>query len=157
MLESNYSIEINIPIKKAMQLFQNQNYFKEWQDGLVSFKNTSQSVGKLNSTREMKIRMVGTTIIMNETVTKIDLPHVWEATYRTKGVINYQSNRFRESETTKNGIVTPSTLWDSKSVFKFTGVMRLLAKTNPQLFTSQNLNFMKSFKKFAESTTKNQN
>jgi carbon monoxide dehydrogenase subunit G len=154
MLESNYAIEINLPIDKVMQLFQNQDYFKEWQDGLISFENTSNQVGELKSTRRMKISMVGTSITMNEEITKIDLPRIWEATYRTKGVINYQSNRFRESETTTNNVTKKVTHWESNSIFKFTGMMRLIASTRPQLFTGQTYEYMKSFKAFAESITK---
>jgi hypothetical protein len=159
MLTANNSITVNVPIDRVMQLFQNQDYFKEWQDGLVGFENTSKTVGELNSTRKMKIRMVGTTITMNEKITNIDLPHLWEATYRTSGVINYQSNRFRESEITTDNDVQKVTQWESESTFKFTGMMRLVAKSRPQLFTNQTYEFMKNFKKFAEthynaSTTK---
>jgi hypothetical protein len=154
MLESNNSIEIELPIDRVMQLFQNQDYFKEWQDGLIGFENTTPSVGKLHSEREMKISMVGTSITMKERITKIDLPHIWEATYRTNGVLNYQSNRFRESETTTNGVKIKTTLWDSKSTFKFTGMMRLIARTRPKLFTEQTYEYMKGFKKFAESLPK---
>lgn len=150
MLESNYSITIDLPLDQVMQLFQNQDYFKEWQDGLVGFENTSSSVGELHSTRKMKIRMVGTTITMNETITHIDLPHLWEATYRTKGVINHQSNRFRESEIKTDTVTKKVTHWDAYSSFKFTGMMRLIARSRPQLFTNQTYAYMKSFKKFAE-------
>ncbi|WP_300980373.1 SRPBCC family protein [Nonlabens sp.] len=150
MIKSAYSIEILLPIDKVMELFKNQSYFKHWQKGLVSSRNLSGNPGEENSTREMKIRVAGTTIIMKEQITAVDLPHLWEATYRTNGVFNMQSNRFRESETNINDQVVPTTLWNATSIFKFTGMMRVVAKAQPKLFKQQTLQYMEDFKTFAE-------
>ena len=98
----------------------------------------------------MKIRVAGTTITMKEQVTAVDLPHLWEATYRTSGVVNKQSNRFRESETNINDQLVPTTLWNATSIFKFTGMMRVVAKAQPKLFKQQTLQHMEDFKTFAE-------
>jgi len=150
MIKSEHSIEILVSIDKVMELFGNQDYFKYWQKGLISAQNISGIPGEKNSTRQMKIRVAGTAIIMKEEITRVDLPHVWEATYRTSGVLNRQSNRFRESETTINNQVIKTTLWDANSTFKFTGMMRLIGKAQPQLFKGQTLQHMEDFKTFAE-------
>lgn len=153
MIKSEHTIEILLSINKVMELFKNQDYFKHWQKGLISTQNISGVPGEQNSIRKMKIRVAGTAITMKEEITRVDLPHVWEATYRTSGVLNRQSNRFRESETTINNQVIKTTLWDAKSTFKFTGMMRLIGKAQPQLFKGQTLQHMEDFKTFAENPT----
>ncbi len=150
MISSNQKITIHCPIDYVMELFKNQDYFKHWQRGLVSFKNQSQQIGEVGSKRLMKIKAAGTVITMTEEITALDLPHLWEATYRTSGVLNKQSNRFRESEITTNNTTQKVTHWESNSSFKFTGMMRLIGKAQPQLFTGQNRQHIEDFKTFAE-------
>jgi hypothetical protein len=150
MIKSEHSIEILVSINKVMDLFKNQDYFKYWQKGLLSTQHLSGIPGEQKSTRQMKIRVAGTAITMKEEITTVDLPHVWEATYRTIGVLNKQSNRFRESEITINNQVIKTTLWEASSTFKFTGMMRLIGKAQPQLFKGQTLQHMQDFKTFAE-------
>ncbi|WP_405371062.1 SRPBCC family protein [Nonlabens sp. Asnod2-A12] len=151
MIKSENVIEILLPINQVMELFKNEDFFQHWQKGLVSSRPLSGEPGKVGSTRDMKIKVSGAIINMKEEITAVDLPHLWEATYRTSGVLNLQSNRFRESETIIKNKVVKSTLWNVNSIFKFTGMMRVIAKTRPQLFTNQTYQHMKDFKIFAES------
>ncbi|ARN76551.1 hypothetical protein BST97_00210 [Nonlabens spongiae] len=153
MIESNQEIIVELPIDKVMELFQKQEYFKEWQKGLVSFKNITPLIGQVGSKREMKIKLAGTSITMEEEILKTDLPHAWEAVYRSKGVRNFQYNRFRESEITTSTSTKKVTIWNSRSIFKFTGFMRLIARSKPDLFQKQTISFMKDFKTFAENHT----
>lgn len=154
MIESKQEITIERPIAEVMELFQKQEYFKEWQKGLISTRNITDAVGEEGSKRSMKIKLAGTSITMEEEITRVDLPHAWEAVYRSKGVVNYQYNRFRESEITKDNTATKITEWESRSVFKFTGFMRLIGKSRPDLFKNQTIQFMKDFKTFAENKEK---
>lgn len=149
MIKSKHSVTIEQPIARVMELFKNQDYFKEWQKGLVSFKNLTPSIGEKGSKRSMKIKAAGTTITMVEEITTLNLPHLWEATYRTNGVINKQSNRFCEKVVLKNSIPYKVTVWESTATFSFTGMMRLVAKARPQLFTTQTHVHMEDFKTFA--------
>ncbi|MGB5982892.1 MAG: SRPBCC family protein [Nonlabens sp.] len=155
MIESKQNVTVELPIDVVMELFQEQQYFKKWQKGLVSSTNITPSIGQEGSRRAMKIRLAGTSISMEEEITKVDLPHAWEAVYRSKGVVNYQYNRFRESEITKNNKTTKVTEWQSRSVFKFTSFMRLIGRTKPDLFKGQTIQFMNDFKTFAESKASN--
>ncbi|AZQ44901.1 SRPBCC family protein [Nonlabens ponticola] len=153
MIESNHQVTIHQPIDVVMDLFNNQSNFKHWQRGLVDFENITSTVGQVGSKRKLRIKTPAGIISMNETITHRDLPHRWEATYRTKGVLNKQCNSFRESVTTTNGIPQKVTIWKSQASFKFTGMMRLVSKARPQLFENQTLQFMKDFKDFAENGT----
>lgn len=151
MIKSTHQVTIPLPINKVMELFKNQDYFKEWQKGLVSFKNLTPHIGQQGSKRSMKIKAAGTTITMIEEINSIELPHLWEATYRTNGVLNKQSNKFQE-KLIKNGDDTQLvTIWDSTATFTFTGMMRIIAKGRPQIFTSQTHQHMEDFKTFATS------
>ncbi len=150
MIKSKHSIEVFLPIDEVMDLFKNQDYFRHWQKGLVHSNPLKGEPGRVNSTREMSIKVAGTLIKMKEEITTVNLPHLWEATYRTKGVVNEQSNRFRESEKIINNKSMKITLWDATSTFKFTGLMRLVGKAQPQLFKNQTLQHMQDFKTFAE-------
>nr|WP_042269799.1 SRPBCC family protein [Nonlabens ulvanivorans] len=149
MIECTHQVTIPQPIEKVMELFKNQDYFKEWQKGLISFKNLTPDIGQSGSKRSMKIKAAGTTITMIEEITAIDLPHLWEATYRTNGVLNKQSNRFQEKVIKKGDQTQKVTVWDSTATFTFTGMMRIVAKGRPQIFTSQTHQHMEDFKTFA--------
>lgn len=149
-MKNEYQITIDRSLEQLMQLFLDQSNFKHWQRGLINYHNLTQEVGMPGSKRELKIKTLVGTVTMVEEITKRDLPRCWEATYRTKGVVNYQNNRFRESEiATKSGIIKQTT-WEATSTFKFTGMMRLVAKAKPDLFEKQTYQFMKDFKRFAE-------
>lgn len=149
-MKNKYQISIDQPIDHVMSLFLNQDNFKHWQAGLIDFTNLTDSIGEKGSKRSLKIKTLVGTVSMTEEILERDLPHHWKATYRTKGVLNIQSNRFRESEkTTHNGNIK-QTIWDATSEFKFTGMMRLVAKTRPDLFEKQTYQFMEDFKRFAE-------
>jgi UDP-N-acetylenolpyruvoylglucosamine reductase len=151
MIKSEHAITIELPIGQVMELFGRQDYFKHWQPGLIDFENLTGTPGTVGSTRKMKIKKAGTVITMKEEITAVDLPDLWEATYRTKGVVNFQKNRFRESETTTNNGTKKVTIWEATTIFKFSGLMRLVAKSRPQLFMGQTEELMQEFKKFAES------
>lgn len=149
MLESHHNIIIELPIAQVMAVFKNQDYFKHWQKNLISFENTSQTVGLKGSTRNMILKVAGTRITMTEEITAIDLPHLWEATYRTTGVINKQYNKFRAIKNLETQAA--HTLWEAKSTYKFTGMMRLVSKAKPDLFLGQTKQLMSDFKDFAQS------
>lgn len=151
MITSNQEVLIQCPIAYCMQLFKDQNNFRHWQKGLISFKNESGVPGSVNSTRSMIIKTGGIKIKMKEKITLVDLPHKWEATYTTKGITNYQKNRF--TATAINGVA--ATKWESFCEFKFSGMMKLVARTHPDIFKAQTLQHMKDFKTFAEELYKN--
>ncbi|WP_228547262.1 SRPBCC family protein [Nonlabens antarcticus] len=149
-MRNKYQITIDRPIEELMTLFLNQDNFKHWQRGLISFENLTKEIGFPGSRRKLKIKTLVGTISMTEEITARDLPNHWSATYRTSGVVNFQENRFRESEITTASTTIKQTTWESTSEFKFTGMMRLVAKAKPDLFEKQTYLFMQDFKRFAE-------
>ena len=152
-MQNEYRITIDQPIEKLMELFLDQDNFKHWQKGLIGFENLTSEIGQKGSKRKLKIKTLVGIVSMTEEITEVHLPHHWKATYRTKGVVNYQSNRFRESEINTNKGTQKQTIWEATSIFKFTGMMRLVAAAKPELFERQTLQFMDDFKSFAEDGT----
>ena len=149
MLTFHNTITIHLPIDQVMNIFKNQEYFKNWQKNLVSFTNTSKIIGEVGSTRHMILKIAGARITMDEEITVVNLPHVWEAIYKTNGVVNKQTNRFTAINDSKTG--ESRTLWEAHTTYKFTGMMRLVSKAKPELFTEQTKVLMQDFKAFAES------
>lgn len=149
-MQNEYQITINDSVEHLMELFLNQDNFKHWQRGLIGFENLTPEIGVPGSKRKLKIKTLVGTVSMVEEITKRDLPRLWEATYRTKGVVNYQCNRFRESEIQTASGTQTQTIWEATSIFKFTGMMRLVAAAKPELFEKQTYQFMEDFKRFAE-------
>ena len=79
---------------------------------------------------------------MIETITERNLPDVFSATYETKGVWNQVSNHFVEQD--------GKTMWTMNTVFKCTGMLRIMAWLMPGMFKKQTTADMLSFKAFAE-------
>ena len=82
-------------------------------------------------------------LTMIETITNRNFPDEFHGTYEAKGVYNEMYNYFTEPATGK-------TLWRAVSVFRFRGLMALMAPFMKSAFTKNTLLSMESFKAFAE-------
>jgi hypothetical protein len=80
---------------------------------------------------------------MIETITKRNLPDEFHGVYEARGVYNEMYNYFEEQE-------NQATLWRTESVFKFRGLMALMAPFMKAAFTNNTLLNMERFKNFAE-------
>jgi len=136
-------ITIELPIERVIELFDNTENLKEWQEGLKSFEHVSGEPGKEGAKSKLVFDTGKRRLEMIETITKRNFPDEFHGTYETKGVYNIQENYF--SKEGKN-----STKWFSKSEFKFSGFMAFLAVFMKGAFKKQSYHFMESFKKFAE-------
>ena len=139
------SVEIDAPIEKVVALWENEAYFKEWQDGFESIEllsgshNTEGAKSKIvfNGKRRMEL---------TETIIKSDLPNEKKALYEHIHMTNTQTTRFES-------ITENSTRYISEVEYtKFNGVMiKLIAKLFPSKFKEQSQKWMNQFKSFAES------
>lgn len=135
-------IEINLPRKKVIELFDNPDNMAKWQEGFVSFEPLSGKPGKEGSTAKLKYKMGKREVEMVETITKRNLPDEFHGTYEAKNVYNEVNNIFIDQG--------DSTKWVSDNVFQFSGFMKLFAFFMPGAFKKQSLKYMKDFKSFAE-------
>ncbi|GAA0872003.1 hypothetical protein GCM10009117_11500 [Gangjinia marincola] len=136
-------IKINVPLEHAIKLFEEAKNFPKWQRGLISTKAVDQPEGEVGSKRTLKLKIYGQKIKMTETITKKNLPHVWHAIYRSNGITTMQENYFES--------IDENTMqWNSVSRFKFTGLLSIVGRLQPELFKQRSLQIMKDFKAFAE-------
>ena len=141
-----YSTEIQVALPRAkfMEKFDSAENMKHWQKGLISYKYLEGEPGKEGSQMELQYQMGKRDLVMVETILKSNFPYEFHATYDAKGVHNIQKNYFKE-------IDENNTLWVTESEFQFSGLfMKLIGFLMPGAFKKQTLEYLKSFKAFAE-------
>ena len=137
------TVEIDLPRERVIELFDNPDNMPHWQPSLLSFTHLTGEAGQAGATSELKYQMGKREVVMIETITERNLPNTFSATYETKGVWNQVSNHFVEQD--------GKTLWTINTVFKCTGILRIMAWLMPGMFKKQTTADMLSFKAFAES------
>lgn len=136
-------IEINQPVNKVVELFDNPDNMKEWMEGLQSFETISGTPGEEGAKAKLKYKMGKREIEMIETITKRNLPDEFTGTYEAKGVFNIVKNRFIPIGDNKTKYVT-------EQEFQFSGFMKMMGIFMPGAFKKQSLKYMIAFKEFAE-------
>ena len=137
-------IEINKPIDKVIELFDNPDNMDKWMEGLQSFEPLSGTPGQPGAKSRLKFKMGKREIEMIETITSRNLPDEFNGTYEAKGVFNIVKNRFINLSDTKTKYIT-------ENEFQFKGFMKLIAFLMPGSFKKQSQKYLVDFKKFVES------
>ena len=140
-------IEIDVPRYRFIELFDDPANLPKWQKGLMSFQSISGEVGQVGAKSKLEFAFGKGTMVMIETITKRDLPSVFNGTYEAPGVFNVVNNRFVE-------INSQRTKWISENEFRFTTLfMKAMGIFMKSAFPKQSLAFMQDFKAFAENGT----
>lgn len=142
-MKYSVDIEINKPIDKVTELFDNPENMKKWMEGLISFEHISGTPGKVGAKSRLKFKTGKREMEMIETVTVRNLPHEFSGTYEAKGVYNIVSNRFVSLSNNK-------TMLTNEQEFQFKGFMKIVAFIMQGAFKKQSLKYMTAFKTFAE-------
>ncbi|MFC5269841.1 SRPBCC family protein [Adhaeribacter terreus] len=137
-------IELNLPLNRVIELFDDPENLKHWQPGLQSFEHISGTPGQVGAKSRLKYKMGNREIEMIETILKRDLPHAFDGTYEAKGVYNIVSNKFIPLGPNK-------TKWVAENEFRFSGFMKLMGWLMPGAFKKQSQKYLEQFKAFAES------
>lgn len=140
-------IEIDLPRAKTVELMDNIDNMKHWQEGLKSAEVLEGVPGKEGAKTKLVYQMGKRRIEMVETITKNAFPKEFHAIYEAKGVWNEVKNVFTE---TGDG----TTIWDSSNTFKCSGAMKIMAFLMPGAFKKQSQKYMVDFKNWAEKTAK---
>lgn len=138
-------VVIDLPRKKVIELFNSEENLFKWQPELLSFEHLSGEKGEVGAKSKMQYKMGKREIDMIETITVMNFPDEFSATYEAKGVWNEMKNYFEE-------IDEKTTRWRSESHFKFKGFMRLIGFFMPDGFRKQSQKSLERFKTFAETT-----
>jgi carbon monoxide dehydrogenase subunit G len=137
-------IEIDKPIDRVIELFDNPDNMAKWMEGLQSFEQLSGTPGQTGAKSRLKFKMGKREIEMIETITVRNLPEEFTGTYEAKGVFNIVKNKFIKVSDTKTKYIT-------EQEFQFKGFMKIIAFLMPGAFKKQSKKYLTDFKKFAES------
>jgi hypothetical protein len=135
--------EINLPIARVVELFDDPENLKNWQPGLISFEPISGTPGQPGAKSRLKYKMGKRDIEMIETITVRNLPDEFSGTYEAKGVFNIVKNYFRAVSENK-------TKYISENEFQFKGFMKLIGFLMPGAFRKESEKYLQQFKEFAE-------
>ncbi len=136
-------VEINKPIDKVIELFDNTDNMYKWMEGLQNFEHLEGEPGKPGAKSKMVFKMNNKDVEMIETITVRNLPKEFSGTYDAKGVHNIQKNTFVIINDSK-------TLYLTENEFQLKGFMKLMALM-PGAFKKQSSKYMNAFKNFVES------
>lgn len=136
-------IEINLPVNKVIELFDDPENLKHWQPGLKSFENISGTPGQPGAKSRLLFQMGNREIEMIETVTVRNLPQEFSGTYEAQGVFNIVKNYFVPIDENR-------TKYISEQEFQFKGMMKIMGWLMPGMFKKQSQSFLENFKNFAE-------
>ena len=137
-------IEIEKPIEKVIELFDNPDNLKKWMEGLQSFEHISGTPGQPGAKSRLFFKMGKREVEMIETITVRNLPDEFSCTYEAKGVYNIAKNKFLKVSDTR-------TKYISENEFQFKGFMKFFAFLMPGAFKKQSFKYMQHFKDFVES------
>lgn len=144
VMKYNCEIEIDLPLKRVIELFDDSNNLSKWQPGLVSFEHISGEPGQAGAKSRLKYKMGKRNIEMIETITIRNLPEEFSSTYEAKGVFNLVNNNFTELSMSK-------TKWITENEFQFSGFMKIIGMLMPGTFKKESQKYLMQFKEFAES------
>ena len=139
------SVEIERPIDRVAQLWQDPEFFDQWQDGFESIHLIEGNEGEQGAVSDIIIKQGPTTIELRETIRVNDLPNEKTALYVHKHMTNTQTTRFVELESNRTKYIS------EVEYTQFNGIMiKLMAKLFPGKFKAQSQKWMNQFKEFAE-------
>jgi hypothetical protein len=142
-MEYTVEIELELPRRRVLELFDDQDNMPKWMEGLQSFEHLSGTPGRPGARSKLVFLMGKRRIEMIETVTVRNLPDEFSGTYDAKGMHNAVENHFVE-------LAPQRTNWISHNVFELSGFMKVMGWIMKGAFVKQSLKYMRNFKAFAE-------
>jgi hypothetical protein len=138
-------VEIDLPRKRVVELFDNVNNLKYWQEGFVSFEHLSGEEGQPGAKSKLIYKQGKRSIELIETITTRNLPDEFHGMYDHENMRNSMKNYFTELTPKKTG-------WDAELDYTIKkGLMlRVMAAVAPGMFRKQSQKWMDNFKKWAE-------
>lgn len=142
-MKYSHEITIDLPREKVVELFNNQENAFKWMEGLESWDQLSGSPGEEGAKSRLKYQTKRGEMIIDEEITKKELPEMINFVFTSKGVTNWNDNRFESLNDNQ-------TKWVQSNVFKCKGMVKIFAALMPGAFKKQSLKYMNDFKQFAE-------
>ena len=138
-------VDIDAPIQKVVELFNNPDNLRKWQDGFISFEHISGNKGEAGSKSRLLYKAGKNGMELIETILVNNLPQEMKGLYEHKHMVNTMSNLFTELENNKTRYVAEI------EYTKFIGfIPRMMSLLMPGLFKKQTQKFLNRFKRFVE-------
>ena len=148
-MKFNCKVDIDLPISKVIELFDNPDNMKYWQDGFISFEHISGTPGEVGAKSKIRYKMGKRDFDLIETVTVKNLPHEFSGTYEHVHMTNNMKNSFKE-------LAPDKTRWEAE--IEYTEITHIMAKLMswimPGMYKRQTQKWMDQFKAFAEGEEK---
>ena len=142
------SIEIESPLARVVELFDDPANWPQWREGFVRFETLMGEAWEEGAKLLLVNRVGGREVQMTETVEVKRLPEemscVYEAPGNWAGAWNRVRYRFHEAGPDRTG-------WEFDSEFRCRGLLKVVAWLMPGMFRRTSLREMKNFKHFVES------
>jgi hypothetical protein len=147
-MEFTCTVDVDLPIEKTIELWNNPDNFNHWQDGYESFEHISGAMGTPGAKSRIMYKMRGSSMELIETIQVTNLPEEFTALYEHKHMANTMSHHFES-------LGENQTRWTAKIHYiKFNAFLpRLLFKIFPNMAKKQTQKWFDQFKVFAESHT----
>lgn len=145
MMKFSCSVDINLPRHRVIQLFDNPENMKYWQDGFISFNPVSGNPGEVGAQSHITYKMGRKEMVLLETVALKDLPHTFHGIYEGDFGKNTMNSYFEEIGPNK-------TRWRSDLEYlEARGfVMKIMTKIMPSVMKKQTQKWMDQFKRWSE-------
>ena len=143
-MKYTFQVDIALPRAKVIELFDNPDNWKKWQESFISSEALEGIPGEIGAKTTLIHKFGRREVKMVETIESKNLPEQVTCTYEAPGAWNRVINRFAELEPNK-------TRWEFESEFQCTGFLRVMAFLMPGMFCKASLKDMTRFKRFAES------
>jgi len=140
-------IVIRLPRQAVAELFHQRDNLYKWQPGLKSITHLEGNQGEEGARSELVYEGRNGDLVMTETIVKKQFPEQLHMTYISRGVYNEVKNSFIEE-------VPGRTVWRTENIFRFSGMMRLMAPFMKQAFIHNTMLSLDRFKIFAEQPDK---
>lgn len=139
------SVDINQSLDKVVELFRDENNFKEWQDGFESIEHISGNKGEQGAKSKIIYNNRGRKMELIETIQVNKLPEEFSGLYEAKEMVNTMTSRFTSLGGNK-------TRYESEIEYiSFHGfIPKMMAFLMPGLFKKQVQKWMDQFRDFVE-------
>ena len=147
-MKHTIEVIVNLSREELVQKLDNPANMKHWQKGLLGYKQLDEANPRQEGAKmELEYKRGKKSMMLTETIVKINFPKEFHATYDAGGVHNIQQNYFEviDANTTK---------WRSESEFQFSNfMMKAMGFLMPGAFKKQSQKYLNDFKAFAENGT----
>jgi uncharacterized membrane protein len=138
-------VDIDLPIDRVIQLFDNVDNLKEWQDGFLSHEHVSGVPGETGAVSRFRYQSGKREINLRETIVTSDFPDEFTALYEAKEMTNTMSNRFTSLSENSTRYIADI------EYIKFNGFkVKMMATLFPGMFRRQVQKWLDQFKEFCE-------